>query len=48
MSQGARSQRDIERHVDGWIKFHQQLFDSWIDRALTAESRAERALAGLR
>ncbi|MES1161576.1 MAG: proline/glycine betaine ABC transporter substrate-binding protein ProX, partial [Rhizobacter sp.] len=35
-SQGAGSQRDIERHVDGWIRVHQQLFDGWIAQALAA------------
>jgi glycine betaine/proline transport system substrate-binding protein len=38
MSQGANTQRDIERHVDGWIKFHQRLLDGWIDQALAAGS----------
>ena len=33
MSQGANSQRDVERHVDGWIREHQQLFDGWIRQA---------------
>ena len=36
MSQGAGSQRDIERHVDGWIRVHQAQFDSWIAQALAA------------
>ena len=36
MSQGAGSQRDIERHVDGWIRVHRQLFDGWIAQALAA------------
>ncbi|MDM0031053.1 glycine betaine/L-proline ABC transporter substrate-binding protein ProX [Variovorax sp. J22P271] len=38
MSQGAGSQRDIERHVDGWIRVHRQLFDGWIAQALAAAS----------
>nr|WP_315249771.1 glycine betaine/L-proline ABC transporter substrate-binding protein ProX [uncultured Duganella sp.] len=38
MRDGESSQQDISRHVDGWIKFHQQLFDSWIAQALAAKS----------
>ena len=36
MSQGAASQADIERHVDGWIRAHQKQFDGWIDAARAA------------
>lgn len=36
MSQGQNSQRDIERHTDGWIRAHQALFDGWIAQALQA------------
>lgn len=36
MSEGASSQQDIERHVDGWIRVHQQLFDGWIAQARAA------------
>nr|WP_145545542.1 glycine betaine/L-proline ABC transporter substrate-binding protein ProX [Variovorax boronicumulans] len=36
MRQGEASQRDIERHVDGWIKAHQQVFDGWIAQARAA------------
>jgi glycine betaine/proline transport system substrate-binding protein len=36
MRAGENTQADIERHTDGWIKFHQQLFDSWIAQALAA------------
>lgn len=38
MRAGESSQEDIARHVDGWIKFHQQLFDSWIEQALAVKS----------
>jgi len=33
---GEGSQADIARHTAGWIKFHQQLFDSWIAQAKAA------------
>ena len=33
---GEGSQADIARHTEGWIKHHQQLFDSWIAQALAA------------
>jgi len=36
MSVGANSQQDVERHADGWIRVHQQLFDGWIAEALAA------------
>ncbi|MGJ7543765.1 glycine betaine/L-proline ABC transporter substrate-binding protein ProX [Variovorax sp. LT1R16] len=36
MSQGASTQQDVERHTDGWIKVHQQLFDGWIAEARAA------------
>ena len=36
MRTGENSQDDIARHTAGWIKFHQQLFDSWIAQALAA------------
>ncbi len=36
MRAGENTQADIERHTDGWIKYHQQLFDSWIAQALAA------------
>lgn len=36
MSQGANTQRDVERHVDGWIRVHQTLFDGWIEEARAA------------
>lgn len=38
MSQGANTQRDIERHVDGWIRVHQQQFDGWIEQALAGDT----------
>ncbi|MFC3394679.1 glycine betaine/L-proline ABC transporter substrate-binding protein ProX [Brenneria rubrifaciens] len=36
MHQGENSQRDIERHADGWIKAHQQQFDGWVKTAAEA------------
>lgn len=33
---GQGSQADIARHTAGWIKFHQKLFDSWIEQARAA------------
>jgi len=36
MRDGENTQADIVRHTDGWIKFHQPLFDSWIAQALAA------------
>ncbi len=36
MSQGANTQKDVERHTDGWIKVHQQLFDGWVSQARAA------------
>jgi len=34
MRAGQSSEDDINRHVDGWIKSHQALFDQWITAAL--------------
>ena len=36
MNNGENSERDIERHTEGWIKAHQTLFDSWLDEARKA------------
>lgn len=36
MSQGANTQQDVERHADGWIRAHQQLFDGWLEQARAA------------
>ena len=36
MNDGANTQRDIERHVQGWIRAHQTQFDGWIRLALQA------------
>lgn len=36
MSRGEDKAADIERHVDGWIKGHQKIFDGWIAEALRA------------
>lgn len=33
---GENTQADIARHTDGWIKYHQQVFDGWIAQALAA------------
>ncbi|KAB0892623.1 proline/glycine betaine ABC transporter substrate-binding protein ProX, partial [Cronobacter sakazakii] len=37
MHSGRASEADIESHVDGWIKAHQQQFDGWIKEALAAK-----------
>ncbi|WP_343529457.1 glycine betaine/L-proline ABC transporter substrate-binding protein ProX [Yokenella regensburgei] len=37
MHEGKASEADIQGHVDGWIKAHQQLFDGWIKEALAAQ-----------
>lgn len=36
MRDGEKSAKDIERHVDGWIKAHQETFDGWIKAAMEA------------
>ncbi len=36
MHEGHASEADINGHVDGWIKAHQPLFDSWVKTALWA------------
>lgn len=36
MSHGKNSEADIEAHANGWIKAHQDLFDSWIAEAKAA------------
>ncbi len=36
MSQGEKTEADIERHVDHWIRAHQATFDGWIAQALAA------------
>jgi len=36
MHAGQASEADINRHVDGWIKAHQQQFDQWVQDALAA------------
>ncbi|MGH8475248.1 MAG: hypothetical protein ACRER2_05660 [Methylococcales bacterium] len=33
MADGDDSRRDIQRHVDSWIKANQALFDGWIEAA---------------
>ncbi|MFT4191097.1 MAG: glycine betaine/L-proline ABC transporter substrate-binding protein ProX [Comamonas sp.] len=37
MRDGEASQADIARHVDAWIKGHQQTFDGWIKAAAAAK-----------
>ncbi len=37
MHEGHASEADINGHVDGWIKAHQPLFDSWVKTALAAQ-----------
>ena len=37
MHEGHASEADINGHVDGWIKAHQPLFDSWVKAALAAQ-----------
>ena len=37
MKNGENSQQNIEQHTDGWIKGHQETFDSWIAQALAAK-----------
>jgi len=36
MRDGESSPRDIERHVEAWIKANQKTFDGWIEQALAA------------
>ncbi|HDG1696003.1 glycine betaine/L-proline ABC transporter substrate-binding protein ProX [Kluyvera ascorbata] len=37
MHTGKSTPEDIQSHVDGWIKAHQETFDGWIKEALTAK-----------
>lgn len=39
MRSGENSQEDIARHTEGWIKYHQRVFDGWIAQALAAAKR---------
>lgn len=36
MHDGESSAEDVQRHVDGWIKAHQQTFDGWVKQAAAA------------
>ncbi len=36
MRQGEASERDIENHVNAWIRWHQATFDGWINEAKAA------------
>jgi glycine betaine/proline transport system substrate-binding protein len=38
MNEGQNQQKDVERHVDGWIKAHQKTFDGWVAQAMAAAS----------
>ena len=37
MHTGKSTPEDIQSHVDGWIKAHQETFDGWIKEALAAK-----------
>jgi len=37
MHAGKSSEADVQGHVDGWIKAHQQQFDAWVNEALAAQ-----------
>jgi ABC-type proline/glycine betaine transport systems, periplasmic components len=37
MHEGKSSESDVQGHVDGWIKAHQQQFDGWVKEALAAQ-----------
>lgn len=37
VSQGEKSPKDLQRHVDAWIKANQETFDGWIKTALAAQ-----------
>lgn len=37
MHEGKSSDANIQGHVDGWIKAHQQQFDGWVKEALAAQ-----------
>ena len=39
MNDGANKQADIDKHVAGWIKAHQRLFDGWIAEVRAAAKR---------
>ena len=41
MNNGENKEKDVERHVDGWIKAHQKTFDGWIAQALAAAAAAK-------
>lgn len=36
MNDGESKHKDVERHVDGWIKAHQKTYDGWIAQAMAA------------
>ncbi len=36
MREGEKSEKDIERHVESWIKAHQKTFDGWLEEARKA------------
>lgn len=39
MNAGQKTQEDIARHTDAWIKGHQKVFDSWIAQALAVTAQ---------
>jgi glycine betaine/proline transport system substrate-binding protein len=39
MNEGANSQSDIERHADGWIAAHREVFDDWLTQARNAAAQ---------
>ncbi len=39
LNDGENTQKDFERHADGWIKANQKTFDGWIAEALAAAKR---------
>ena len=36
MNEGEKSQKDIERHVDGWIAKNRETWNSWLNAARQA------------
>lgn len=36
MNSGENKQKDVARHVDGWIQAHQKTFDGWVAQAMAA------------
>ncbi|WP_318728583.1 glycine betaine/L-proline ABC transporter substrate-binding protein ProX [Roseofilum sp. Guam] len=38
IQEGENTQQDIQRHADEWIADNQELFDSWVEQAMQAQS----------